>query len=607
MNTYTQDVHEALNTINIDVEKVIFSITKEGAILNANQDFCQVLMKEIHSVISSSMWDVVHEEDCSLFIQRTVEFIGVNFIPFAFRFKGVKGSSLPFYVKSCTWVSLNELLLHAIPIVNTSDYTTVEQLLVEKKITVFDIADSAAINCNFDGTVIGINDSYGKLFGWTNEELKGNKSPFVPEYLVHEFIEIKDRLVKGEKIVRLNTARLTKNGIMIPVNIIILPDYDNKGMVQGVFALSRKLEETLELKAFIEKQMANMLQHEMLLGDITNNLEVGVCQYDVKNGRFLYISPAIEGLLGIPVMDLMRDHKLVTSTCHPDDKADLFRFYKELSNELTEIEYRVLNIDGGICWIRIKITPVIDDTGNVVRNVSITQDISKQKLQDDLLRKLDMLNGVGQLSASFAHQIRNPLTAIKGFVQLLEMNTENPYKQIMTEELNKIEAITDEFLQLAKPTIGTKFTTSSIYNEINRAASVMQKEALLHNISIHLKLDDKDTFILSASNQIMQVLINLLRNSIDAMPNGGAINISTVVEENETIKISVTDTGIGIPPARLSKLGEPFYSNKEKGTGLGLMVSYKIIENHHGSIRFISKDGFGTTVEIRLPIREPNS
>ena len=83
-----------------------------------------------------------------------------------------------------------------------------------------------------------------------------------------------------------------------------------------------------------------------------------------------------------------------------------------------------------------------------------------------------MLNGVGQLSASFAHQIRNPLTAIKGFVQLVSNGIQKiRIKQIMTEELNKIEAITDEFLQLAKPTIGTKFTTSSIYNEINRAAS----------------------------------------------------------------------------------------------------------------------------------------
>ncbi len=91
---------------------------------------------------------------------------------------------------------------------------------------------------------------------------------------------------------------------MLPVNIILLPDYDDEGMVQGVFALSRKLEETLEMKAFVEKQLENILQQEILIKDITRNLEFGVCQYDVKKGMYLYVSPGIERLIGIPVLEL---------------------------------------------------------------------------------------------------------------------------------------------------------------------------------------------------------------------------------------------------------------------------------------------------------------
>ena len=100
---------------------------------------------------------------------------------------------------------------------------------------------------------------------------------------------------------------------MLPVNIIVLPDYDNEGMVQGVFALSRKLDETLEMKTFVEKQLANILQQEMLITDITRNLEFGVCQYDVKEGMYLYISPGIERLIGIPVIELMKDPTLFVS------------------------------------------------------------------------------------------------------------------------------------------------------------------------------------------------------------------------------------------------------------------------------------------------------
>lgn len=605
-NSYVLHEDGILNTGNADVEKIIFSLTKGGVILNVNKDFCTISVTS-PSIIGTSMYEFVHEDDRPLFIERIIESYGGVLIPFTFRFIGSKGNFLPLYVNVCRWISPNEARIHAISIVDKFAYTSVERSLIDKEITVFDITDGASINYKFDGTIIGVNDSFVELFGWTKENLIEKKNSMVPDFLLYEFREIKERLVNGEKIIQLNTVRITENGLMLPVNITVLPDYDDTGMVQGVFELSRKLEETLEMKVFVEKQLANILQQEMLITDITRNLEFGVCQYDVKRGKFLYISPGIERLLGIPVLDLMKDHTLFVSTCHPDDKIELFRFYEELSNEMSEIEYRVLNKVGKVSWVRTKITPVIDEAGEVVRYVSITQDISKLKMQDELLRKWDMLNIVGQLSASFAHQVRNPLTTIKGFIQLLPMGPENTFGSIMTEELIKIEMIIEEFLQLSKPSNGTGFTTTSIYNEINRTISLMEKEAMLHNISFNMKLNDNDQFIHCESKQIQQVFINLMKNSIDAMPNGGEITISTVAEEGRVVKITLSDTGIGIPPERLNKLGEPFYSLKEKGTGLGLMVSYKIIENHHGSIQFKSKEGYGTTVEISLPISAPAS
>jgi len=598
---------EELSTGNSHVEKVIFSLNRAGVILNANKDFSTISKKKIPSLIGSSIFEFIHEDDRLLFIERILECSDENLIPFTFRFTGSKGDELPFYVNVSRWISQNEVLIHAIAIADMFAYKPVERSLVDKKITVLDIKDGAAINYDFDGDIISVNDSFIELFGWSKEELKEKKAFMVPDFLLYELIEIKNRLVEGEKIAQLNTVRITKNGLMLPVNMTVLPDYDDMGMVRGVFALLRKLEETLEMKVFVEKQLANILQQEMLISDITRNLEFGVCQYDVKKGMYLYISPGIERLIGIPVLELMKDHTLFVSTCHPDDKIGLIQFYEELSKKMTEMEYRVLNKDEKVCWIRTEITPVIDGAGEVVRYVSITQDISKLKMQDELLRKWDMLNIVGQLSASFAHQVRNPLTTIKGFVQLLAMEPENTFGSIMTEELFKIEMIIEEFLQLAKPSKGTEFTNISIHNKINRTIALMEKEAMLHNISFNVKLDDKDQFIHCESKQIQQVLINLMKNSIDAMPNGGEITIGTVVEEGQVVKISLTDTGIGIPTERLNKLGEPFYSLKEKGTGLGLMVSYKIIENHHGSIQFKSKEGYGTTVEISLPISGPAS
>jgi len=606
-NSYVLHEDEELSTGHTHVEKVIFSLTRAGVILNANKDFCAISKKKIPSLIGSSIYEFIHEDDRLLFIERILECSDENLIPFTFRFTGSKGNGLPFYVNVSRWISQNEVLIHAIAIADTFAYKSVERSLVDKEITVLDIRDGAAINYDFDGNTICVNDSFVELFGWSIEELKEKKAFMVPDFLLYELIEIKNRLVEGEKIAQLNTVRITKNGLMLPVNMTVLPDYDDMGMVRGAFALLRKLEETLEMKVFVEKQLANILQQELLITDITRNLEFGVCQYDVKKGMYLYISPGIERLIGIPVLELMKDHTLFVSNCHPDDKIGLIRFYEELSKEMTEIEYRVLNKDEKVCWIRTEITPVIDEVGEVVRYVSITQDISKLKMQDELLRKWDMINIVGQLSASFAHQVRNPLTTIKGFIQLLPMGRDNTFGSIMTEELIKIEMIIDEFLQLAKPSNGTEFTNTSIHNKINQTIALMEKEAIHHNISFNMKLNDKDQFIHCESNQIQQVLINLIKNSIDAMPNGGEITIGTVVEGGQVVKITLTDTGIGIPSERLNKLGEPFYSLKEKGTGLGLMVSYKIIENHHGSIQFKSKVGYGTTVEISLPISGPAS
>ncbi|MCG7335453.1 ATP-binding protein [Sporosarcina sp. ACRSM] len=349
-------------------------------------------------------------------------------------------------------------------------------------------------------------------------------------------------------------------------------------------------------------EIEHLAEQQMLIEDITNNLEVGICQYDAKENKFLYLSPAMEGLLGIPVADVLRDHRMFVANCHAEDVADLARFYKGAFKEQTDVEYRILDTADEVRWLRTTITPILDEAGNVLRYISITQDITNQKLHDELLQKWDKLNVVGQLAASLAHQIRNPLTTIKGFIQLLELKNDKSFKAIMTEEVETIESIIEEFLQLAKPSSSTEFSIALVQNKIKRTVSLLEKEAMLRNIEIRVFPNGEDAFIRCESKQIQQVFMNIIKNSIEAMPTGGIIEIRTVVEADNMVKITIADTGSGMSMERLQKLGEPFYSQKEKGTGLGLMVSYKIIESHNGTIQFASQEGVGTTVEIRLPI-----
>ena len=164
----------------------------------------------------------------------------------------------------------------------------------------------------------------------------------------------------------------------------------------------------------------------------------------------------------------------------------------------------------------------------------------------------------------------------------------------------KEEAILQEFLSIAK-TDEISTEKKNIYQIFKNVVSLINTKAIMTNIQVELYTDSKDIIIECSENQLKQVFINILQNSIEAMPDGGRISIHIKEIGKDGIIISVIDKGIGIPEERIKRLGEPFYSTKEKGTGIGLMLSYKIIESHQGNISIMSEVGVGTTVTIYLP------
>lgn len=241
----------------------------------------------------------------------------------------------------------------------------------------------------------------------------------------------------------------------------------------------------------------------------------------------------------------------------------------------------------------------------------IVRDITERKKTEELLNKSDTLAAIGQLAAGVAHEVRNPLTVIKGFIQLFQINKEDQekYFDLMLSEIDRIEAILQEFLSIAK-TDEINTEQKNIYQIYKNVVSLMNTKAIMTNIQVELYADTKDISIECSENQLKQVFINILQNSIEAMPDGGKITIHIKEINDEGVIIHVIDEGIGIPEERIKRLGEPFYSTKEKGTGIGLMLSYKIIESHQGKISIMSEVGVGTTVTIYLPkaqIKKPLS
>ncbi|MBT2637774.1 ATP-binding protein [Bacillus sp. ISL-39] len=216
------------------------------------------------------------------------------------------------------------------------------------------------------------------------------------------------------------------------------------------------------------------------------------------------------------------------------------------------------------------------------------------------LRQKEKLAVIGQMATAIAHEIKNPLSSLKGFTQLQQEKDkgDEQYYPIMLNEIDRINAIVNDLLILGKPNTGVK-TPKRLVDIIQYVISVIDPHAQRKDIHIEYDVDDS-AVLLCDENQMKQVFINLIKNAMEAMPDGGTVTIESKTDGGRPI-ISVRDEGCGIPPEKLAKLGEPFYTTKQNGNGLGLMVTKKIVEEHEGTLNIQSEMEKGTVVTISIP------
>lgn len=293
----------------------------------------------------------------------------------------------------------------------------------------------------------------------------------------------------------------------------------------------------------------------------------------------------------------------------PPKQESLDYFAQRLNSgeQISNIEAVRQRKDGELIQVNLTLSPLKDAEGNIFAYAGLTRDVTERKKTDAFLKKIDKLNVVGQLAAGLAHEIRNPLTSIRGFLQLMQKGAEDKrmYVDIMLEELNRINEIITEFLFIAKPNV-SEIEIKDPVGIVTGVLAFLEPEAIINNVQFRVQRSGCRTapLIHCSENQLKQVFINIVKNAIEAMPEGGVLDISIACQIDKlTIKFS--DRGIGIAQDRLPKLGEPFYTTKEKGTGLGLMMCYKIIEAHRGNIMISSQVNVGTIVDVVLPVAEP--
>ncbi|WP_160725404.1 ATP-binding protein [Bacillus sp. USDA818B3_A] len=331
-------------------------------------------------------------------------------------------------------------------------------------------------------------------------------------------------------------------------------------------------------------------------------------------GKFEYASHACEPLLGYPRDTLQQfelDKLFVSDFLNQEHTFFKGREQKKLDN----FDAQVQVIEESILEVNVTSIPiffereflgsylVIKDITSIKQNrLSNEREKEYHTLINDLSRLSDKQATAGQLAAGIAHEIRNPITAIKGFLQLLmgENDGNKIYFEIIHSEIDRIEEILKELMVLAKPS-KKKYERVNLEVLIEQVITLMATQALLNNIQIDTQFNYANMWLLGDTNQLKQVFINFIKNAIEAMPDGGGLQIKGELLIGGKLSISIVDQGGGIPPDILHQIGQPFFTTKENGTGLGMLVSRQIIKEHKGEL-CIDSNAAGTSVHVRLPL-----
>jgi signal transduction histidine kinase len=239
----------------------------------------------------------------------------------------------------------------------------------------------------------------------------------------------------------------------------------------------------------------------------------------------------------------------------------------------------------------------------------------ENKTEVDSLAKQAQLSNrlatIGQIAAGTAHEIRNPLTSIRGFLQVIGhklkeigQQKEQAYIDIMLKEINRINSLVSEFLLLSKPRLVNRRTSAILLQEaIDDILPIVQGEATLHNIELHFHQEVEGSLVIEADSELIkQIFLNLCKNAIEAMEAEGVLTICISKDEHSKYAIvQIADQGPGIPACMMEKVFDPFYTTKENGTGLGLPICKQILRELNGKME-VSSDENGTTFHIYLPL-----
>lgn len=476
-------------------------------------------------------------------------------------------------------------------------YQHVQSLLPYRSL--FDYYHDAVCAMDDLGNFVMANAQVQSLTGYTSDELFTME--LVQLTLPDDVKTVREGFVAclGGLTSEFEVGLFNKYGDCLDVHIALHP-LDIEGQISGVYGILKDIRARKRLER-------SLMKSRLMLEQTRQTARIGMWELDPIT-RSAHWTIEIFEMFGLQICDPVPFEYMV-QYIHPDDRQELInRLYPLISDhQPRDIEYRICRTDGKVRILHSKINEGID--GELVGTI---QDVTEFKETELLVRQAEKLSAVGQLAAGVAHEIRNPLTALRGFLQLLERcvhdsvvndqsDRELRYLGIMKSELARIELIVNELLVFAKPQ-AIQFTEACVSVLLSDVVTLLNPQAIVKNVTIELLGQQTADTIECDPNQLKQLFVNIVKNAIEAMPIGGVVTMG-VTCDRETVTVFVEDEGEGVAPEALPRLMEPFFSTKENGTGLGLMVCHRIVEAHFGHMCIESQLGVGTRIDITLPVR----
>ncbi len=305
---------------------------------------------------------------------------------------------------------------------------------------------------------------------------------------------------------------------------------------------------------------------------------------------------------------------------HPDEMKDrsIFDLFGDIrdsvelslaadsSEQLPRFEADLTTPTGFAVRIGYNVSHLLSETNQPTGLIITFQDLTEIRSMEESVRRKDRLAAVGRVAAGLAHEIRNPLGAMRGAIQMLESKMPPESLQaglmdIILKESDRLNNIITNFLGYARPAAG-EFVETDIGEAIRSTVVLMSHSPdVKESHTLTTDLGDSPAVICADPTQLKQIFWNLARNALQAMPDGGTLNMAVEPIPNNRIRIKFEDTGNGMSPEQVEQLFEPFSNSTTGGTGLGLSIVYQIVKDHNGTISVRSREGMGTTITIELP------